>query len=181
MVVLTGGEQTAVAGLSSLPSRYSVSTVIVPGALPPAAQTIVSALQTAGANVVETGGGAWRWGESTWRCLHFLTAATGRPMCALTVTDSSGSALLLGDAGAAEQDEISAAYAPLMRADVVVTPPGGAVAAALVSAAHPVELAVPLAKGGHPTATPPGIPERRTGVDGDLQFVGGPDGLAAAA
>jgi competence protein ComEC len=181
MVVLTGGEQTAVAGLSALPSRYSVSTVIVPGALPPAAQIIVSALQTAGANVVETGGGAWRWGDSTWRCLHLLTAASGRPMCAVTVSDASGAALLLGDAGGAEQDEISATYAPLLRADVVVTPPGGAVSAPLISVAHPTELAVPLAKGGHSTAAPPDISARRTGVDGDLQFVGGPGGLVAAA
>jgi competence protein ComEC len=181
MVVLTGGEQTAVAGLSSLPSRYSVSTVIVPGALPPAAQTIVSTLQAAGANVVEMGGGAWRWGDSTWRCLHFLTAASGRPMCAVTISESSGTALLLGDAGGGEQDEISATYAPLLRADVIVTPPGGAVSAPLLSVAHPAELAVPLAKGGHATASPPGISARRTGVDGDLQFVGGPGGLAAAA
>jgi beta-lactamase superfamily II metal-dependent hydrolase len=180
MVVLTGAEQTAVAGLSSLASRYSVSTVIVPGALPPAAQTIIATLQTAGANVVETGGGAWRWGDSAWRCLHLLTAASGRPMCVVTVSDSSGTALLLGDAGSAEQDEMSATYAPLLRADVVVTPPGGAVSASLLAVVHPTELAVPLAKGGHATTAPPGISARRTGIDGDLQFVGGPGGLVSA-
>jgi hypothetical protein len=102
-------------------------------------------------------------------------------MCAVTVSDASGAALLLGDAGGAEQDEISATYAPLLRADVVVTPPGGAVSAPLISVAHPTELAVPLAKGGHSTAAPPDISARRTGVDGDLQFVGGPGGLVAAA
>jgi len=101
-------------------------------------------------------------------------------MCVVRITDRSGCALVLGDAGGADQDEVSAAYAPLMRADVVVTPPGGAVSAALIAAAHPAELAVPLAKGGHASATPPGTSARRTGIDGDLQFVGGPGGLQAA-
>ena len=180
MVVITGGEEAAVAGLNGLPGHYSVGTVVTPGGLNPGGNDVVAALETAGANVLDAGGGGWSFGGATWRCLGFIALTTARSMCALTVADSTGRLLVLGDAGTADQEDLCAVYGSALDADVVVTPPGGAVAAALLATARPGELAVPAAQGAPVAPAPQGYPTDRTSTDGDLTFVGGPDGLVAS-
>ena len=177
MVVITGGEEAAVNGLAALPGHYSVGTVVTPGGLNPGGNTIVSALENGGANVLEADGGAWSFGGATWRCLGFIALATSRQMCVLTVRDSTGRLLILGDAGTADQEDLCAVYGSALAADLVVTPPGGAVSAVLLATARPVELAVPIAQGVPAVAAPQGYPVDRTSTDGDLEYAGGAAGL----
>jgi len=179
MVVLTGGERAAAAALAGLPGHYDVTSVVEPGALTPGGNAALTALQQSGADIVESGGRTWSWGGATWRCLDFRAAVSDRSMCAVRVVDASGRLLVLGDAGTADQEEITAVYGSSLGADLLVTEPGGAVSPLLIAAARPHELAVPVAKGGL-TAAPPGVPASRTGRDGDLSFDGGPQGLVAA-
>jgi beta-lactamase superfamily II metal-dependent hydrolase len=177
MVVVTGGEAAAVNGLGGLPGHFTVGTVVTPGGLNPGGNSVVAALESAGANVLETAGGAWSFGGATWRCLGFIALATGRRMCVLTVDDPTGRVLLLGDAGTADQENVCAIYAGALGADLVVTPPGGAVSAVLLATARPRELAVPIALGIPAVRAPAGYPIDRTGIDGDLGYIGGAAGL----
>jgi hypothetical protein len=98
-------------------------------------------------------------------------------MCALTVGDPTGRALVLGDAGTADQEELCAVYGRQLAAELVVTPPGGAVSPVLLSTVKPLELAVPLAQGAPGVAAARGYPTDRTGADGDLEYIGGAPGL----
>jgi beta-lactamase superfamily II metal-dependent hydrolase len=177
MVVITGGVEAAVNGLAALPGHYTVGTVVTPGGLNPGGNTIVNALENEGANVLETDGGAWSYGGARWRCLGFIALATGRQMCVLTVQDSTGRLLVLGDAGTADQEDLCAIYGSALAADLVVTPPGGAVSPVLLATARPLELAVPIAQGVPSIAAPQGYPVDRTSTDGDLEYAGGPAGL----
>ena len=177
MVVITGGEQAAVDGLNGLPGHYSVGTVVSPGGLTTGGNAVVAGLAGTGATVIYPAGAAWSFGGARWDCLGFLALATSRAMCVLTVGDPSGRALILGDAGTADQEELCAVYGARLTADLVVTPPGGAVSPVLLSMAHPLELAVPQAQGVPGVAAPPGYPTDRTGTDGDLDYAGGADGL----
>jgi beta-lactamase superfamily II metal-dependent hydrolase len=177
MVVLTGGEPAAVNGLNGLASHYTVGTVVTPGGLNPGANTIVAALANAGANVLEADGGGWSFGGATWKCLGFISLATARAMCVLTVDDPSGRALVLGDAGTADQEDLCAVYGSELDADLVVTPPGGAISPALLATVRPLELAVPIATGVPASPAPHGYPTDRTSIDGDLVYAGGPHGL----
>jgi beta-lactamase superfamily II metal-dependent hydrolase len=181
MVVLTGGEAAAVNGLNGLPGHYTVGTVVTPGGLNPGANSIVAALESAGANVLDADGGGWSFGGATWRCLGFIAIATARTMCALSVADPSGRALILGDAGTADQEDLCAVYGSQLDADLVVTPPGGAVSPALLATVRPLELAVPIAKGVPASQSPQGYPSNRTSIDGDLGYGGGPNGLVESS
>jgi beta-lactamase superfamily II metal-dependent hydrolase len=177
MVVVTGGEEAAVNGLGGLPGHYTVGTVVMPGELNPGGNNIVGALENAGANVLEADGGAWSYGRATWRCLGFIALATGRTMCALTVDDPTGRLLVLGDTGTADQEDLCAVYGSALDADLVVTPPGGAISPVLLATAHPLELAVPIAPGVPSVPAPQGYPVDRTSTDGDLTYNGGRTGL----
>jgi len=176
LVVLTSGNKTAVAGLTGLPGSYGVGLVLARAGLAPGASKVVDALQTAGADILDPAGRAWSWGGAEWRCLDF-SATTGSPMCALLVADRSGRLLVLGDAGAEDQDDLCAMYASSLAADVVVTPPGGAVSPALLAVVRAGTLAVPSAKGDHVVPAPSGVRFDQTGANGDLSFVGGQNGL----
>ena len=180
MVVVTGGEVTAVSGLSGLPGHYGVGIVVTPGVLNPGGNNVVSALENAGADVLTPGSAAWSFGGATWRCLGFLALATGRTMCAVTVDDVTGRLLVLGDAGTADQEQLCAIYTTGLGADLVVTPPGGATSPLLLVTAHPRELAVPLAAGLPAVPPPPGYATDRTSIDGDLEYSGGAAGLVAS-
>jgi beta-lactamase superfamily II metal-dependent hydrolase len=180
MVVLTGGEEAAVNGLSGLPGHYSVGTVVSPGGLNPGGNAIVAALEIAGANVLDADGGAWSFGGATWHCLGFIALATARTMCVVTVVDPSGRLLVLGDAGTADQEDLSAVYGSALDADLVVTPPGGAVSPVLLETARPIELAVPIVQGAAAVPAPQGYSTDRTSTDGDLDYTGGPGGLTAS-
>jgi len=176
LVVLTGGNKTAVAGLTGLPGSYDVGLVLARAGLAPGASKVVDALQAAGADVLDPAGRVWTWGGAAWRCLDF-SAMSGSPMCALVVADRSGRLLVLGDAGTADQEELCATYASSLAADVVVTPPGGAVSPVLLSVVRAGALAVPSAKGDHVAPAPSGVRFDETGANGDLSFVGGQNGL----
>jgi beta-lactamase superfamily II metal-dependent hydrolase len=177
MVVVTGGERAAVNGLGGLPGHYSVGTVVTPGGLNPGGNNIVAALESAGANVLEASGGAWSFGGATWHCLGFIALATGRTMCALTVEDPTGRLLMLGDTGTADQENLCAVYGSALDADLIVTPPGGAISPVLLATAHPFELAVPIASGAAGAPAPQGYLVDRTSTDGDLNFVGASSGI----
>lgn len=180
MVVITGGEEAAVDGLGGLPGHYSVGTVVVSGQLNPGGNDVVAALESAGANVLEADGGAWSFGGASWRCLGYIALATGRQMCALTVEDPTGRVLVLGDTGTADQNDLCAVYGSALDADLVVTPPGGAVSPVLLFTAHPRLIAVPIVAGVPSVPAPPGYLIDRTSTDGDLGYTGGPDGLVEA-
>jgi beta-lactamase superfamily II metal-dependent hydrolase len=177
MVVVTGGEKAAVDGLGGLPGHYTVGTVVTQGALTPGGNNIVGALETAGANVLEADSGAWSFGGASWRCFGFIALATGRRMCALSVDDATGRLLVLGDTGTADQEDLCAVYGSAIGADLVVTPPGGAISAVLLATARPRELAVPIVQGVPAAPAPPGYPIDRTSTDGDLSYTGGASGL----
>lgn len=177
MVVVTGGEEAAVNGLGGLPGHYTVGTVVTPGNLNPGGNNIVGALESSGADVLEADDGAWAFGGATWRCLGFIAVATGRSMCALVVDDPTGRLLVLGDAGTADQEDLSTVYGNALGADLVITPPGGAVAPLLLATARPRELAVPIAPGVPAVPAPQGYPTDRTSTDGDLTYIGGASGL----
>jgi beta-lactamase superfamily II metal-dependent hydrolase len=179
MVVLTGGELTAVNGLNGLPGHYTVGTVVTPGGLTPGANSIVATLESTGANVLDADGGGWSFGGATWRCLGFIALATAGTMCVLTVADPSGRALILGDAGTPDQEDLCAVYGSQLDADLVVTPPGGAVSPVLLATVRPRELAVPIAKGATATPPPQGYATDRTSTDGDLEYSGGAAGFIA--
>lgn len=180
MVVLTGGEPAAVNGLNGLPGHYTVGTVVTPSGLNPGANTIVAALEGAGASVLNSDGGAWSFGGSVWRCFGFIALATARTMCVLTIDDPSGRALVLGDAGTADQEDLCAVYGSQLDAELVVTPPGGAISPVLLATVGPHQLAVPIAKGVPASPAPPAYPADRTSTDGDLGYTGGAGGLMAS-
>jgi beta-lactamase superfamily II metal-dependent hydrolase len=180
MVVITGGEEAAVDGLNGLPGHYSVGTVVSPGGLNPGGNAVVAALESAGANVLDAAGAGWSFGGATWRCLGFISLATARTMCVVTVGDPSGRVLVLGDAGTADQEDLCAVYGSALQSDLVVTPPGGAVSPVLLATARPLELAVPIVQGAAAVPAPQGYPTDRTSTDGDLDYTGGPHGLTAS-
>ncbi len=181
MVVFTGGEPAAANGLNGLVGHYTVGTVVTPGGLNPGANTIVAALENAGANVLEADGAGWSFGGATWRCLGFMALATARSMCVLVVDDPSGRALVLGDAGTADQEDLCAVYGSALDAELVVAPPGGAISPVLLATVRPFELAVPIATGAPASPAPQGYPTDRTSIDGDLVYTGSPHGLVPAA
>ncbi len=176
IVVITGGEQAAVAGLAGLSGHYRVGALIDPVALTGGAASLLATMQESGTQIV-AGGSSWRWGGAEWRCLRFRADQSGRDMCALQVGDQSGRVLVLGDAGTADQDQLSSIYGASLRADLVITEPGGALSPLLLRAARPKAIAVPVASGAThgPLLTAP--PTSRTGVDGDLAYAGGDSGL----
>lgn len=98
-------------------------------------------------------------------------------MCVLSVGDSTGHVLVLGDAGTADQESLCAVYGGALHAELIVTPPGGAISAALLVTARPSELAVPIAQGVPAVRAPQGYLIDRTSTDGDLTYAGGPAGL----
>jgi hypothetical protein len=84
---------------------------------------------------------------------------------------------VLGDTGTADQENLCAVYGSALDADLVVSPPGGAISPVLLFTARPHELAVPIAAGVPAVPAPPGYPIDRTSTDGDLSYAGGPEGL----
>lgn len=181
LIVVSGGEQPAVAGLAGLPGHYDVGTVLASRDLNPGGTKVVEALQAAGAVAVDPAGRAWSWGGATWRCLPFRAQATDRAMCALAVHGRGAAVLILGDAGSADQEEIAAEYGREMSADLVVGEPGGSLAPALLATVRARAIAVPTAQGGSTAPAPPGYSVLRTGTQGDLRFDGGPHGLQLVA
>ncbi|MBV8194302.1 MAG: ComEC/Rec2 family competence protein [Candidatus Dormibacteraeota bacterium] len=177
LVVVTGGEQAAVAGLAGLPGHYDAGTVIASRSLNPGGIKVMAALQESGATWLDPAGRDWRWGGALWRCLGFRAQATGRVMCALTVADPTGRVVIMGDAGTADQDELSAIDRPALTADLLVTEPGGSLSRALLAVSRPRFVAVPAATGGFAAAAPPGYAVLRTSSSGDLSFTGGAGGL----
>lgn len=180
LVVASGGEQAAIAGLGGLPGHYAIGSVLASRDMNPGGVKVVAALQSAGAAAVDPSGRSWSWSGLRWRCLQFRAQATDRNMCALSVRGGGGSLLVLGDAGSADQEDLVSAYGSALAADVLVTEPGGALAPVLLAAVKPRTIVAPTAQGGHSAAAPSGVPVLRTGTQGDLRFGGGVHGLAPA-
>lgn len=177
LVVVSGGELTAVAGLAALPQHYGVGTVLASGSLNPGGARVVAALRDAGASPIDPSGRAWIWGGSLWRCLPFRAQATDRAECVVSVRSPTGSVLVLGDAGSGDQEELAAAYGPALGANLLVAEPGGALALPLLMAARPAAIVVPTAAGGQASPAPSGYTVLRTATQGDLRFDGGARGL----
>jgi competence protein ComEC len=178
MLVLTAGDRQGVGGLAGLGDRYHVDQAIALDGLASAARTALSTLADHGTEVTTVAADtAWTWGGATWRLLP-APAATP-PAAALRVEDPTGSALLLGNLDAATQEELEGIEPAALRADLLVAPPGGALAPALVAAVHPASIAVPSAHGGRtaPTTLVAGPGVRRTGDSGTLTYAGGDGGL----
>lgn len=177
LVVVSGGEQAAVAGLAGLPGHYDVGTVLASRDLNPGGTKVVAALQAAGAVAVDPAGRPWSWGGASWRCLPFRAQATDRAMCAVAIHGAGAGVLILGDAGSADQEEIAAEYGRGLTAELVVSAPGGSLAPSLLAAVRARAIAVPTLQGGYAAPAPPGYSVLRTGTQGDLRFDGGPEGL----
>jgi hypothetical protein len=89
--------------------------------------------------------------------------------------------VLVDNLDAAAQEELAGLGASRLRADLLVAPPSGAVAPALLAAVHPRSIAVPTGRGAR-TATATllaGPSVRRTGDAGTLTYTGGEGGLVA--
>jgi competence protein ComEC len=180
MLILTGGDRLGAGGVQGLTDRYQVDTAIAPEGLPAAARSVLATLGDHGTRLTAVPpGAAWSWGGATWNLLS--TPGLAQPAAALHVADASGSALMAGNLDAAAQEELAGLDAGSLRADLLVAPPSGAVAPALLAAVHPRSIAVPTGRGAR-TATAtlvagPGV--RRTGDAGTLTFTGGDGGLVA--
>jgi len=178
MLVLTAGDRTGAGGLPGLTDRYTVSHAVALAGLPATARNGLSTLADRGTQVTTLDGdAAWTWGGATWRLVS--APGTSQPAAALLVADPTGTALFLGNLDAAAQEELAGLDAGSLHADLLVTPPGGAVAPALLAAVHPTSIAVPSAHGRRTTSTTlvagPGV--RRTGDSGTLTYAGGDGGL----
>jgi beta-lactamase superfamily II metal-dependent hydrolase len=194
LIVVTGGEEAAVAGLAGLPGHYTVGTVMASRDLNQGGLNVMTALHgsrpaTMGASIDRRAGGAevdpedrsWEWDGAIWRCLGFFAEATGRSMCAVTVADRSGRLLVLGDVGTADQEQLCAMYGGGLHADVLVAEPGGSLSTALLGVSRPSAIAVPTVQGGFAASAPSGYSVIRTATNGDLPFSGGSRGLIETA
>jgi competence protein ComEC len=180
VLVLTGGERQAVAGLEGLVADVPVASAVIPGSgLGSGAVTLLTAMRSKGTDVV-VADAPWSWGGGTWRCLSPGPPDDPRragPSCALQVADARGVALILGEMPAAVQEELAARYGRTLHSDLVVAPPGAALAPALLSAAAPRHIAVPSVR--QPPATllrSVRAAVHSTGADGALEYVSGPSG-----
>ena len=184
MLVLTGGERAATAGLADIAAHYVVTRAVVPDApLGTAARAAVLALRDTGTSVeVVPVGAVWTWAGAQWRCAGPRPPddppAQVLPACALQVADGTGSALVLGDMAAPAQEELAAIGGAGLRSDLVVTPPSGLLAPALAASARPTRLAVPCARA--PRTRLDRAAERTTAEDGTLAYAGGDAGLEPA-
>jgi ComEC/Rec2-related protein len=180
MVVLTSGDRLGAGGLSGLAGRYPVARAVAVDGLATGARSALAALSDRGTEVTTAAPGtAWSWGGATWRLLPVPGSA--QPATALHVEDPTGSALLVGNLDASAQDELAGLDATALAADLLVAPPGGALAPTLVAATHPTSIAVPSAHGGKaaPTTLVAGPGVRRTGDSGTLTYIGGDGGLTS--
>jgi competence protein ComEC len=180
MLILTGGDRLGAGGLTGLVDRYQVDTALAPEGLPAGARSALATLADRGTRLATVPlNAAWSWGGATWNLLSAPGAA--QPAAALRIADAGGSALLVGNLDATAQEELAGVDAAGLAADLLVAPPSGAVAPALLAAVHPRSIAVPTAHGAR-TATAtlvagPGV--RRTGEAGTLTYTGGDGGLVA--
>jgi competence protein ComEC len=177
MLVLTAGDRGGAGGLPGLDARYHVDLAVALDGLAAATRTGLSALADHGTEVrTVAADSSWTWGGATWR---LLPAQGAQPAAALHVIDPSGSVLLAGNLAAAAQEELAGLDAAALRADLLVAPPGGALAPGLVAAVRPSSIAVPSAHGGRtpPTTLVAGTGVRRTGDAGTLTYAGGDGGL----
>jgi beta-lactamase superfamily II metal-dependent hydrolase len=153
--------------------------VVVPAArLGRGAEQAVDGLRAGGASVMRMPAGRpWSWHGTVWRLLG-APPDSGPVTCAVQLAGGGGAALVLGALSPPGQDELAATEGGSLASQLLVTPARGAVAPALLAAAHPRLLAVPSARAPHLTAAAAaGI--RTTALDGSLEYVGGPAGLRA--
>jgi beta-lactamase superfamily II metal-dependent hydrolase len=182
LVVLTGGERAAVAGLSGLAGRYMVTRALIPRVgIGSGAVAALQALRDGGTEVIVGDSRPWRWAGADWRCLSAGpadTASGAGPACALQILGEGGSVLVVGDLPTSAQEEVAAFTGSSLHADLVVTPPGGSLAPALIDAARPRAIAIPSDRTPRLSSTEAGgASVRSTAADGALDYVGGPEGL----
>jgi competence protein ComEC len=182
LLVLTGGDRTAVGGLAGVIDRYSIDRAVVPKrGLGSAVRTTLATLHDRGAEVVPAApDSAWTWGGATWWLLS--PDGMGAEGSALKVADSSGRAVLLGNLTVVAQEELAALRSGQLAADLLVAPPAGTVAPALADAVRPRLVAIPDARSTSGSArtrllSGPGV--RHTADAGTLTYIGSDGGLLA--
>ncbi len=182
LLVLSGGDRTAVGGLAGLSDHYTVERAVVPEqGLGSAARTTLATLHDRGTQVVQAApDSAWTWGGATW----WLLSPDGMSAegSALNVADNSGRALLLGNLPVVAQEELAALRGRQLAADLLVAPPAGTVAPALADAVRPRLVAVPDARATRGSThssllSGPGV--RHTADSGTLSYIGSEGGLLA--
>jgi beta-lactamase superfamily II metal-dependent hydrolase len=182
-VILTGGERSAIGGLADLASHFKVEHVVIPDAdIGTAARTAVLALRDGGAQVdVVPSGSSWQWSGAAWRCVPAAPqdgGATVQPLCALQIRDGPASALVLGDLAPAAQEEVVADAGSGLRSDLMVAPPTGLLAPAVLTASAARFVAIPGSKplrAGLSSAHP-GVAVQSTGSDGTINYASGSSG-----
>ncbi len=149
LLVMTGGDRSAVGGVNGLADRYSIDRAIAPSGLPNAARSALTTLAGHGTAVTQVAPGTtWSWGGTTWRLLSASTPGAG---CAVEITDAEGTALILGNLAVDVQDELAALQGTALHADLLVAPPSGSVTPALLDAVRPRSIAVPSDGGAPPS------------------------------
>ncbi|HET9051322.1 MAG TPA: hypothetical protein VFO60_06430, partial [Candidatus Dormibacteraeota bacterium] len=184
MLMLTGGERAATAGLVGLDAHYRIGRVVVPDAdLGTATRAAVLTLREAGSEIETIPVNAtWRWDGAEWRCAGATPPAdpttTITPVCALQVADGPSSALVAGDMTSPAQDEVSTVDGEGLRSQLLVGPPDGLLAAGFATAVAPRLLAIPCSRAPSAHAA---VTTRTTAQDGTLRYSGGPNGIGGAA
>ena len=179
LLVLTGGDRTSVAGLPGLSGHWAVARAVIPTTgISTVARTAIDALRAAGTEVIVDGGGSWSWGGASWRCVDAAVDSAGAaPACALQVADASGSALVLGGLAPADQEALAGTAGDSLGCDLLVAPPAGGIATALLDAVRPRQLAIPGDRPPRIRPFAPGAVVRSVGAGGALGYAGGPTGL----
>ena len=179
LLVLTGSDRTAAGGIDGLASHYAIERAVVPdGALDGAVRAGLAVLGSHDTAVEKAkAGAAWAWAGAAWRLLGDPDASP--PQCALEIVDGASRVLLLGGLPVDTQEEVAALGGTALRADLLVAPPGGLLAPALLDAARPRFIAIPGGRGSRAAAPAlldgPGV--RRTADAGTLTYTGGDGGL----
>lgn len=166
LLIFAGGKKALVAGAASLPGHYVVTAVTALGTLSNAEAQVLETMRRAGTAIGEIGASSFSW------CgLDFIDAGAPSGTAALLVRSSWGSALLLSDLSAPDQDEIAGMQESRLRSGVVVGPPKGGVAMSLLQTAAPHFILIPTVQSSRDLTAWPGSRTFQTAKDGDVTCI----------
>jgi ComEC/Rec2-related protein len=182
LLVLTGGDRTSTGGLAAVLTRYHVGRVVAPGvALTGATRAALGDARRTGTQIdVAPTDAAWTWGGDHWRLLSADSATA--PAIALQIASPTAAVLVLGPMPTDAQEELAGTQGTTLRSDLLVAPPSGAIAPALLATVRPQLVAVPSARATRSPSTPllSGAEVRRTADDGTLTYTTREGGFTAA-